>query len=38
LRVRGVVEIHQNVVNLIAHRISPVTLHVDGGLQSRNFR
>ena len=38
LRVRGLLERHQGVVNVLAHRIAALPLHVDDVLRSRDFR
>ena len=37
LRVRGVLERHQGVINLVAQRIRPLSLSVAGALRSRDF-
>ncbi len=37
LRVRGVLERHQGVINLVAQRIRPLPLSVAGALRSRDF-
>ncbi len=37
LRVRGVLERHQGVINLVAQRIRPLPLNVAGALRSRDF-
>jgi error-prone DNA polymerase len=37
LRVRGVLEHHQGVINLVAQRIRPLSLSVAGALRSRDF-
>jgi error-prone DNA polymerase len=38
LRVRGILERHQGVVNLLAQRITALPLSVDALLRSRDFR
>jgi error-prone DNA polymerase len=38
LRIRGVLERHQGVINLLAQRIAPLSLQTGDALHSRDFR